>query len=182
MPSMRLRWDMLLIKWKKKHLWQPGAVCPGWLVDVWMKACHLIKDGHIWQIAQGTPRNHQVSATRITVWWPGLSRQVEELVKACHTCQQNAHSHPEPLIPTVFLQRPWQNVGMDLMEFRKAPYLIVVDHYLPFIEMPKLDSTTSTSIITHLKSMFARHGVPETIISDSVQLLWVCCLRTGLWL
>ena len=38
-----------------------------------------------------------------------------------------------------------------------------------FIEIAKLSSTTSTDadVVTHLKSIFAHHGIPEVFISDN---------------
>ena len=33
--------------------------------------------------------------------------------------------------------------------------------------MVKLTSTTASSIITHLRGIFARHGVPETLRADN---------------
>ena len=35
------------------------------------------------------------------------------------------------------------------------------------MELAKLTSTTSPTIIQHLKSIFARHGVPESVVSDN---------------
>ncbi|XP_046357686.1 uncharacterized protein K02A2.6-like [Haliotis rufescens] len=46
-------------------------------------------------------------------------------------------------------------------------YLIVVDYFSRYAEIAKLSSTTSTSIINNLKSIFSRHGIPETVISDN---------------
>ena len=40
-----------------------------------------------------------------------------------------------------------------------------VDYYSGFIETAKVSSTTSTDVVTHLKSIFARHGIPD--ISDN---------------
>ena len=42
----------------------------------------------------------------------------------------------------------------------------MVDYFSRYPEMCKLTSTTSTAAITHLKSIFARHGIPETVLSD----------------
>ena len=33
--------------------------------------------------------------------------------------------------------------------------------------MAKLSSTTSRGVIEHLKSIFARHGIPQTVVSDN---------------
>ena len=46
-------------------------------------------------------------------------------------------------------------------------YLFVVDYYSRYIEVAKLISTSANSIITHLKSIFSRHGIPEMVISDN---------------
>jgi hypothetical protein len=63
--------------------------------------------------------------------------------------------------------RPWQRIAVDLMEFKKVQYLVVVDYFSRYIELSNLESTLSASIINHLKSIMARHGVPETLVSDN---------------
>ena len=51
-----------------------------------------------------------------SVWWPGLSRQLEEIVRSCPQCQKHSPLRPEPLIPSQLPQLPWQKVGTDLFE------------------------------------------------------------------
>jgi len=103
-----------------------------------------------------------------SVWWPGLSKNIKELIENCRVCCQAKRSHPEPLIPTVMPQHPWQKLAADLMEIRKSQYLVVIDYYSRYIELAKLESsTTSKEVINHLKSIMARHGIPETMLSDN---------------
>ena len=49
--------------------------------------------------------------------------------------------------------------------------LLVIDHILTtlsrYIEIAKLDSLTSEGVITHLKLIFAKHGIPHTVVSDN---------------
>ena len=78
-----------------------------------------------------------------SVLWPGLSRNIKELIDNCRVCCQATKNHPEPLIPTLMPECPWQKVAADLMEFKKAQYLVVVDYYSRYIELSKLESTTS---------------------------------------
>ena len=36
-----------------------------------------------------------------------------------------------------------------------------------FFELAKLSTTTADSVIIHMKSIFARHSIPETVVSDN---------------
>ncbi|XP_020913141.1 uncharacterized protein K02A2.6 [Exaiptasia diaphana] len=102
-----------------------------------------------------------------SVWWPGISSNIKELIDNCSVCSKNRKNHPEPLIPTAMPARPWQKVAADLMEFKKEQYLVVIDYYSRYIELARLDRITSKCVIKHMKSIFSRHGVPEILISDN---------------
>ena len=102
-----------------------------------------------------------------SVWWPGMRKDIDEKVSKCSTCCKLQIQQPEPLIPTPFPQRPWQQIGTDLFEWKKTEYLLVVDYYSRFIEVAKLTSTTAASVIVHLKSIFACHWIPEVVVSDN---------------
>lgn len=104
---------------------------------------------------------------RQSVWWPGLSQQLNELVLKCHACIKERINHTEPLIPTNLPERPWQKLGTDLFVLKGKTYLLVVDYYSRYVEVANLSLTSSADITTHLKSIFARHGIPETLISDN---------------
>ncbi|UYV78284.1 hypothetical protein LAZ67_16000816 [Cordylochernes scorpioides] len=104
---------------------------------------------------------------RETVWWPGISEEIAETVRKCSVCIQEAVSKHEPLIPTNFPTRPWQKIGMDLFKFENKWYLVVIDYYSRFPEMVQLDRLTASVVVRSCKSIFARHGVPETVVSDN---------------
>ena len=44
---------------------------------------------------------------------------------------------------------------------------MAADYFFRYIEVIKLGNTTSRNIIEGLKSMFSRHGIPGTIVSDN---------------
>ena len=44
---------------------------------------------------------------------------------------------------------------------------LVVDYFSRYIEVAKLTQETSSAIITHLKSIFARHGIPQEVVTDT---------------
>ena len=104
---------------------------------------------------------------RQSVWWPGLGKELEDLISNCPVCCRHSNQHAEPLLPSAFPDHPWQKVATDLFEWKKTNYLIVVDYYSRYIEMARLSTSTSNDVITHLKSIFARHGIPQTVMSDN---------------
>ena len=90
------------------------------------------------------------------------------MVKQCTTCAKQAKWKKKPLMPTDLPDCPWQVVGTDLFEIKGTHYLIIVDYFSCYPEAKKLTSTTSSSVITALKSIFSRHGLPEVVRSDNV--------------
>ncbi|UYV66085.1 hypothetical protein LAZ67_4000114 [Cordylochernes scorpioides] len=104
---------------------------------------------------------------RETVWWPGISEEIAETVRKCSVCIQEAVSKHEPLIPTNFPTRPWQRIGMDLFKFENKWYLVVIDYYSRFPEVVQLDRLTANVVVRSCKSIFSRHGIPETVVSDN---------------
>ena len=106
---------------------------------------------------------------RITssVWWSGISNAMERYIRSCPQCVKSYVPPKEPLITTPLPTRPWQKLAADLFELNNNPYLIVVDYFSRYPEVVKLTSTTSVNIINILKSIFARHGIPSTLITDN---------------
>lgn len=94
-------------------------------------------------------------------------QQVKQKVERCQSCAKEDRPRKEPLVTTPLPEYPWQVVGSDLFELEKEHYLLVVDYFSRYPEVVKMKSTTSTSVITTLKSLFARHGIPELLRSDN---------------
>lgn len=99
-----------------------------------------------------------------SVWWPELSQQLKDIIRECHTCVKESSPPREPLIKS---KLPWQKVATDLFILDGVNYLLAVDYFSRYPEIVKLSSTTSKTIITALKSIFSRFGIPETVISDN---------------
>lgn len=104
---------------------------------------------------------------RETIFWPGMSNEIKEMIATCETCRKYETSNQkEPLMPQEVPSRPWQQVGVDLFELDQKQYMITVDYYSNFLEIDHLKSTTSTSIVLKLKNHFSRHGCPDRLICD----------------
>ncbi|UYV74940.1 K02A2.6-like [Cordylochernes scorpioides] len=97
---------------------------------------------------------------------PLLSRETSEKLNIVRMIQQLSPKH-EALMPSEFPIRPWQKVGMDLFYLNGRWYLIVCDYYSRYPEISLLQNLTAQEVISRLKSIFARHGMPETVRSDN---------------
>ena len=92
---------------------------------------------------------------------PSVSNEVDNFVKQCHTCSQRSTPPVEPMIAS---KLRWQKVGADVFELEGIK---LVDYFSRYIEIVKLTSTTSGTIIFVLKTVFSRYGIPEQLISDN---------------
>jgi len=116
---------------------------------------------------QGMARMKAVA--RSHVWWPQIDQCLEQVAKNCLSCQQvkNVLS-PAPLHPWVWPLKPWQRIHMDFAGPMKGKmYLIVVDAHSKWPEVVEMSSTPAASTIPHLRSLFARFGLPEQCVSDN---------------
>ena len=103
---------------------------------------------------------------RSSVWWPSITNHIKHMVERCHTCLQFKVNRAEPMISTPFPERPWQMIGIDLCHLNGKQYLVVVDYFSRFIEIPLCTTTTANVIISHVRSIFSRFGIPEEVRSD----------------
>ena len=58
-------------------------------------------------------------------------------------------------------------MATDLFIFNGENYVVIVDYYSNFLEVERLKSTTSNAVIQSLKAVFARHGIPDIVMSDN---------------
>ena len=101
------------------------------------------------------------------VWWPGISRQIDNWVSQCNVCAEHSQPNREPLLPTPLPAYPWQMVGADFLELHNVNYLLVVDYFSRYPEVTMLTTTTSFAVIKAMKSIFSRHGIPDVVRSDN---------------
>jgi len=71
-------------------------------------------------------------------WWPGLSKQIEDLVRECPTCIKTKVNRAEPMIPSKLPVRPWQKVATDLFDWKSQEFALVVDYFSRYCEIAVL--------------------------------------------
>lgn len=102
-----------------------------------------------------------------SVWWPGVMKRMEQFVTSCPHCLKNRQPSREPLMQSQLPDYPWERVATDLFELEGTHYLVTVDYYSRYIEVQKLQSTTAPSVVTALKAVFTRYGIPAVVMSDN---------------
>ena len=108
-------------------------------------------------------------------YWKGMNKDIHLFIKCCPKCQmykpqkQNNNAENIPTKPGL----PFTRVGLDLIgplpkTRRGNRYIIVlVDYFTKLVEAEPLKQTSSDEVIRFLKNVFARHGVPELLITDN---------------
>lgn len=106
---------------------------------------------------------------RMFIWWPGLDTDIEKVVKHCNKCQQQRPSPPvAPLHPWKWPSHPWTRLHLDFAgPFLGHMFLIVVDSHSKWVEVSTMSTSTSRATINQLRHMFARFGIPVTIVTDN---------------
>ena len=108
---------------------------------------------------------------RETVYWPGISKTIENIISNCETCLKfSANNRKQSLdgtlgheIPTM----PWSKLTMDIFTFDNSNYLVVVDYTSKFRLIRRLSSMIAQAVTEMLKSIFAEYGLLTCIISDN---------------
>ncbi|KAG8174243.1 hypothetical protein JTE90_025808 [Oedothorax gibbosus] len=105
---------------------------------------------------------------RQAVWWPNIDKEIESLVRACVVCQEHAPEPPSQLAPWPYTKIPWDRIHIDHAgPFENHLILLVVDAATKWLEAILVPSTSSTATVTALRSVFARFGLPRTVVSDN---------------
>ena len=142
-----------------------GIILKGSRIVIPKDARHTLMDnlheGHL-----GIEKTIQRAQTAI--FWPGLNDEIKKKISTCPICIAHLPSQPkEPLMSHEIPSRPWQKIATDLFTWNNKQFLLTVDYYSRFFEVDEMSSTTSNAIIKKLCHQFARHGIPQTVISDN---------------
>jgi hypothetical protein len=105
---------------------------------------------------------------RSTLYWPGMISEIVDIVSKCDACVENRNHQPsEKLILHEVPSTPWEKVGTDLFQLKNKDYLIVVAYTSKYFEVSALPNTLTSNVVQHTKSIFARFGIPKTVVSDN---------------
>ena len=120
-----------------------------------------LHDGH-----QGIVKTKENAAA--SVWYPGITKDIELMIKTCPECAKYRKATVEPMLGTPFPERPWQRIATDFFIENGQVYLLVVDYYSRDIEIFRTSNQpTSSETIRKMKAVFSRHGICDICMSDN---------------
>ncbi|XGW34117.1 hypothetical protein V3C99_018143 [Haemonchus contortus] len=135
------------------------VVIPGTLQAQVLKVLHV---GH-----PGIVRMKKLA--RSYVYWPNLDKDCEEIVRHCSRCQEYAKKPIKgPLKAWLTAAYAWQRIHVDFA----GPvcglfYMVVVDVFSKWTGIIEMTSISAGQTVKGLKKIFARYGIPQTIVSDN---------------
>ena len=136
----------------------PAVIIPAVLRAEMMAKCHATHIG-----IEGCIRR-----ARESMYWPRMSSELKEYISKCDICLAHQSSPPKETIwQHEIIARPWAKVGADLCDCNGRTLLVMCDYFSGFIEVERLQSTTTSAVSMVLKIMFARYGIPNVLVTDN---------------
>ncbi|GJU44882.1 reverse transcriptase domain-containing protein [Tanacetum coccineum] len=106
-------------------------------------------------------------------YWPTIIKEAHTLVRLCEACQKTGNISKRDEMPLTNIQvcEIFDVWGIDFMgpfpKSHKFEYiLVVVDYVSKWAEAQALPTNDARVVITFLKKLFCRFGMPKALISD----------------
>lgn len=121
--------------------------------------------------------NKTLERLRIRYYWPGMVKDVQEVVKNCEVCKccksTNFIKRP-PMGAQQITERPFQRLYIDFMgpyprsKDGSAYLFVCLDHFSKFVLLKPMRKAVATEVIKYLEQdVFHIFGVPEFVHSDN---------------
>ncbi|CAG9114277.1 unnamed protein product [Plutella xylostella] len=170
-----------------KFGWPPKVDTPNERAFFVRKEClHLVQDCLVWGYRVVIPSKLRSSVldelheghcgivkmkqiARNYFWWERLDEDIERTARACAACRALAdRPAPAPLHSWAWPAEPWARINIDFLgPFRNKHYLVLVDAHSKWLEVEQVSSICASVIITCLRKIFARFGLPKRCVSDN---------------
>ena len=113
-----------------------------------------------------------------SLFWPGMTREIEERRARCKECIYRAPSQAAlPLQPPIAPDYPFSYICADFFAVNGRTYLAVVDRFSNWLSLARFAKDDSRSVIGFLRSYFSRYGVAKEIKTDVQKTLGSAELR-----
>ena len=107
-----------------------------------------------------------IARAETSVFWPGITSDINDLRTRCSHCNRMAPSQPNPPpTPPTRPAYPFQSICADFFHYAGYNYLVIVDRYSnwPIVER---SSEGAKGLITSLRRVFVTFGISDELTSD----------------
>ncbi|PFX22695.1 Retrovirus-related Pol polyprotein [Stylophora pistillata] len=141
-------------------MWGSRVVVPAKLRE---KVLETLHEGHIGMVKM------KGLLSRGFVWWPNIDKDIEGAVRNCEGCQELANNPARaPLHRWEYPSLPWQRLHIDFAGPVEGKMLmVVIDAHSKWPEIFVMEITTAEETVSTLRSLFARIGLPDQMVSDN---------------
>ena len=99
---------------------------------------------------------------RDSVFWPGINKDIEALIKSCESFQEHSRRNPkDPIIPREIPLVAWTLLEMDIFTCNDHTFLLIVDVTSRFPVVRILPYETTRSVLNALKGVYCDFGLPK---------------------
>ena len=101
-----------------------------------------------------------------SIYWPGITSDIQATRNQCQTCNANAPSQPAmPSTTPIDPEYPFQHICADYFHHEGSAYLVLVDRYSGWPIVTPAHNGAS-GLASTLRDTFATFGIPDTLTSD----------------
>lgn len=102
-------------------------------------------------------------------WFPGIDTEIENVANSCDRCIEARVSPPKvPIENWNWASTVFERIHIDYLgPIYNKIYLVLVDSYSKWLECVEVPNLTALVLISKLKSIFTRFGLPQCIVSDN---------------
>lgn len=140
-------------------MWGHRAVIPERFRKVLLEEIHCSHMGIV--RSKGVARSY--------FWWPGLDKSIEVMINSCSVCREN-RQNPRRVesIPWPKSSQPFERIHIDYCgPINGENFLIIIDSFSKWLEVGRTRSITAERTIEIVRPIFARFGMPATLVSDN---------------
>ena len=99
---------------------------------------------------------------------PGMDKYIENMVKPCKSCASVAKPTPIKFNPWSETEKLWSRIHIDYAGPIKGKYIfVIVDSITKKPKVFKCQKPTTKTTIKVLQELFAKFGLPHTMVSDN---------------
>lgn len=167
-PYIQFRDELTLFQFKEKFVLIKGdrTVIPSCLRSEIISQCH---ENHLGM-------NKMKAMLRAHVYWPCMHKDIEEFCRNCMFCLMHSTNSDRAPIKKVAYQEQitWSKIAIDITgpshELGGLTLLTIIDLYSRYPEMYIIQSGSASCVIEKLCDVFARWGLPQSLVSDNAAI------------